>query len=219
MLEEFILDLIVDWQEKRREIKIASEKKGLSVTEITQGCPRRKKILNKHNWLNLKPDPRIVLGRLVHEAVQRHLEERGAETELVLKREVEDDLVIIGIPDAVTEDEKIIEIKFTVSKEPFREQVPIVHHYWQTKMYLWLAQEYRDEGYDIEEGYIWYLSPDQFAEFKVTLDKEDEKEIKNLINQYLRGERPNWLEWICKTCPISKLCSHLRSTIDACKVP
>jgi len=213
MLEEFILDLIVDWQEKRREIKIAREKKGLSVTEITQGCPRRKKILNKHNWLNLKPEPRIVIGRLVHESLQRYLEERGAEIDPILKREIEDDLVIIGIPDAII-DEKIIEIKFTISQEPFQEQVPMVHHFWQTEMYLWLAQEY-----DIEKGYIWYLSPDQFAEFEVTLNKKDERKIKDLINLYLRGERPDWLEWICKTCPLNKICSRLKLTVDTCKVP
>jgi len=149
---------------------------------VKQLCYCRHKMMNQGVEEVMKKEP-VIIGVAVDRLVKDVL--GGAEP---IKREV-GKYTVIGTPDLVIDD-KVIDVKFAM----FPKKKASDHDLMQVKMYLWLL--------DVDEGYLWYISPQGSAEYRVFPSYVDEDIIRIIENP----KYPLW-SWECKFCSLYP-CEH-----------
>ena len=137
--------------------------------------------------------PAILVGELVHTAVETLCEECGLQPGQRLEAEVEGLGVLTGLPDLV-DDEAVYEIKF---QRALPNQLPKPHHTLQARVYAWMTGR--------RVARLWYVSPDGFREYE--LQPLTEEELRRHVEAW-RSRRPLWPEWECKYCVWRELCER-----------
>lgn len=166
----------------------------LYVTDLVS-CSHKRRMRLEYPELTLKFEPQLVLGDLLHEGLERILEEQGyrREVEVVAEYEVLGTRVTLkGRVDAVGDD-AVVEIKTGRSGQ----SLPHDHHILQLQVYLNLL--------GMDRGILVYITPDRMAEYEVDRDPID---IKMLVEETLLDvKHPRW-HWECRYCVFSKMCPH-----------
>ena len=133
---------------------------------------------------------RFFIGNAVHEKIQDFLIKIGWKVEVSHTKSYES-YTLWGRCDAINKDKtKLIEIKHS----SFLPSQPKENDVLQVKIYLNL--------FDVEVGYLWYVSPDGFKEFVVE-DRVEDEEIVNeeIVNLIENSEKPMW-DWECRYCSV-----------------
>lgn len=136
----------------------------------------------RHRVLNEKPEEvmskaSVLIGCMIHEVVSEII---GYPAETYRKKV--GNYVVVGSPDLVFSD-RVVEVKYATY--PVKDAKS--HDILQLKVYLWLM--------GMKYGYLWYITPFGWSEFKVESDLS-EGDILDLIE---KPKYPFW-SWECKYC-------------------
>ena len=160
------------------------------VTELVE-CPM-KRVFRKDLWYFETTNPSLILGRLVHEGLEKLLKQifpnHNIQTEVEVEKQY-GELKIRGRIDAIIDD-VIVEIKYM---RGIKGELPLEHHKLQLRIYKWMTGK--------RKGIILYITPDGIKEYK------DDKPVNNAeIMQIIeRNEIPRY-DWECKYCAFSRFC-------------
>jgi len=170
------------------------EQNEVYVTELVE-CPLKREF-RKELWFLEVTNPSLILGRLVHEGLEKLLQQMFLDKQVQIEVEVEkefEDMKIKGRIDAIVDNE-IVEIKYM---RGIRGELPLEHHELQLKLYKWLT--------GIRKARIIYITPDGIKEYK------NDKPINSAeIMQILENNNIPRYEWECKYCAFAKFCPYAK---------
>jgi len=184
-----------EYEEYVRRLNEQKDDKVITVTELC-GCYLKREWARKFPLLAFRPV--LMTGKIVHEGVERLLEELyGAKREVEVKRQV-GSFTLVGRIDALGED-TVWEIKYV---KDMREANPMEHHLMQLKLYMFLSNS--------KHGQLIYVSPTRVVEFTVH-DPYDEREVHELIVEWHDWKAciPRW-HWECKYCEYRGFCPRCK---------
>ncbi len=171
------------------------------VTELV-GCTLKPRLRRLAPMLaaTVSFEPPVLIGSLVHAAVERiaRSESSNVETEVEVSREVNGVLVKGRVDLLMRRDdgsiEEIVELKFT-RRAP---QQPKPHHVMQVRVYAEML------GCEDCRLYVAYLAPDRLAVYEVR--RLNEPLLEPLVRDYLENTyAPRW-DWECRYCPFRRIC-------------
>ena len=168
-------------------------------------CPRKRELELALPALNVwHPEPRLLHAILLHAGVEQFLAMYVRDvlclTPLVEKeflRRVEldgQDVAVKGRPDVTAVSEEGEEVVFEVKTGRAGQELPHVHHLEQVKYYMWLT--------GAREGWLVYVTPDRFCEFRLQEPFTDE----DVVNAMRATEAPRY-DWECRLCHLRAFCA------------
>jgi len=189
MIVERILEVEI---KERLEHMQKRDKNEIWVSELIQ-CKQKAKFTQEFPEI-MTIEPRLILGKIVHQGLQKFLEEKfEADIEVECSKEIEE-YIIKGRIDALTES-RVIEIKYAqdvVGGKPYD------HHIEQVKLYMWLTGRM--------EGILIYITPKRLLEFTIQTPATDDQ-VLWLIDNW-RSPR---YDWECKYCSFAVICPYAKN--------
>ena len=164
------------------------------VTDLVS-CSQKRFFRINYPELSFKFEPQLLLGDLVHYALEKMLEEHGFETEKDFEKEFEIDgekYVLKGRVDAISEN-YVVEIKTSKTDR----SIPREHHIAQLQIYLNIL--------DREHGVLIYITPDRIAEFEI---ERSEIDIEKLVRETVSNTAHPRFSWECRYCTYAKICPY-----------
>jgi CRISPR-associated exonuclease Cas4 len=135
-------------------------------------------------------NPRFVVGLMIENEIRQRISGSKVTKVVSIKGLNNEDIVISGEPDIITEN-KIIEVKY----QTVIQDLPLKHHVLQLELYLWLF------GYD--NGTLLYVSPEGIKSFEV----KNRLTIDDVVSLIKDEKIPRW-EWECSYCIFNQFCSY-----------
>jgi CRISPR-associated exonuclease Cas4 len=135
-------------------------------------------------------NPRFVVGLIIENEIRQRISGSKVTKVVSIKGLNNEDIVISGEPDIITEN-KIIEVKY----QTVIQDLPLKHHVLQLELYLWLF------GYD--NGTLLYVSPEGIKSFEVKSRLTNDDVISLIKDEKI----PRW-EWECSYCIFNQFCSY-----------
>jgi len=142
---------------------------------------------------NVRFKPAVMLGELVHVALERWALEYPLRV-YHKTLDIDDERVMVaGMPDYVSKTlDTVVDFKYSAHIG----QEPLQHHVLQVQLYMWLC--------DVKHSELWYFTHDSFKSFSIDIPASDE----NVMQEIRHRSTPRWPEWECKYCEYRQLCQY-----------